>query len=127
MDLFLNLQVVCWVLVSTTLYCIYVVFSRIYFSPIASFPDPRLAASTFAYEFYYDFVKPGQYMWKIQALHEQYGPTVRINPYEIHINGPEFCDTLFSNDRTANKWYWSTKMLPIEHTFSVPLTTRHTA
>ena len=115
MDLFWNLEVVCWVVVPTTLYYLYVVVYRLYFSPIASFPGPRLAASTFAYEFYYDIVKPGQYIWKIQALHEQYGPIVRINPYEIHVNDPEFCDTFFSNDRTANKWYWSTKMFPIEH------------
>ncbi|PVH76510.1 cytochrome P450 [Cadophora sp. DSE1049] len=110
MDLFLNSKVVGWVLVTTALYCIYDVVYRIYFSPVASFPGPRLAALTFAYEFYYDIVKPGQYIWKIQALHEQYGPIVRINPYEIHINDPEFYDALFFNDRAANKWYWSTKI-----------------
>lgn len=115
MDFILNFKFLAYVSIPVTLYCIYGITYRLYLSPVSSFPGPRLAALTFAYEFYYDIVQNGQYMWRIQRLHEKYGPVVRINPYEIHINDPDFYDALFSNDRSANKWHWSTKMFPIEH------------
>ena len=46
---------------------------RLYYAPVAKFPGPRLAAITFFYEFYYDVWLEGQYTWKIQDLHKQYG------------------------------------------------------
>ena len=46
---------------------------RLYFSPVAKFPGPKLAALTFWYEFYYDVIKRGRYTWKIKELHEKYG------------------------------------------------------
>lgn len=46
---------------------------RLYFSPIAKFPGPKLAALTFWYEFYYDVVKKGRYAWEIKRMHEKYG------------------------------------------------------
>lgn len=54
-------------------YTIYGVVYRLYFSPIAKIPGPKLAALTFWYQFYYDVVKRGQYTWKIEDLHRQYG------------------------------------------------------
>ena len=54
-------------------YTIYGGICRLYFSPVAKFPGPKLAALTFWYEFYYDVVKRGRYTWKIIELHEQYG------------------------------------------------------
>lgn len=46
---------------------------RLYFHPIAHIPGPRLAALTWWYEFYFDVIKPGQYVFKIQELHKKYG------------------------------------------------------
>lgn len=46
---------------------------RLYLSPIAGFPGPKLAALTFLYEFYYDVWQEGQYTWKIRDLHDKYG------------------------------------------------------
>ncbi len=46
---------------------------RLFLSPIAKFPGPRLAALSRWYEFYYDCVLPGQYTFHIQKLHKQYG------------------------------------------------------
>ena len=46
---------------------------RLHFSPIAKFPGPKLAALTLWYEFYHDVVRGGQYIFKIDELHEQYG------------------------------------------------------
>ena len=46
---------------------------RLYFSPIAKFPGPKLAALTLWYEFYYDVIKRGRYTWEIGKMHKKYG------------------------------------------------------
>ena len=56
-----------------TAYCISLAIYRLYISPLAKFPGPKLAALTLWYEFYYDVVKRGRYTWKIAELHERYG------------------------------------------------------
>ena len=46
---------------------------RLYLSPIAKFPGPKLAALTLWYEFYHDVIRGGQYGRKIADLHDEYG------------------------------------------------------
>lgn len=46
---------------------------RLVFSPLAKFPGPKLAALTLWYEFYYDVIKRGQYLFEIRDMHERYG------------------------------------------------------
>jgi hypothetical protein len=47
---------------------------RLYLTPSAKFPGPRLAVLSYWYEFYYDvWPHEGQYTWKIRDLHERYG------------------------------------------------------
>lgn len=46
---------------------------RLYLSPLSRFPGPKLAALTLWYEFYYDVVKQGMYLWEIERLHSIYG------------------------------------------------------
>lgn len=53
---------------------------RLYFSPIAKFPGPKLAALTKWYEFYYDVVLQGQFTFQIQAMHKKYGTGRQISP-----------------------------------------------
>jgi hypothetical protein len=66
------------------------------------------------YEFYFDvFPKSGQYTFHIRELHKKYGPIVRINPWELHIETPEYYDTLYSNVK-RNKWAWWVR------TFGIP-------
>ncbi|KAK3321170.1 cytochrome P450 [Cercophora scortea] len=77
---------------------------RLYFSPIASFPGPKLAALTFWYEFYYDVIQRGQMTFRIRDMHKQYGPIVRISPAEIHVETPSFADELYSTSRRRDKW-----------------------
>ncbi|KAF2139285.1 uncharacterized protein K452DRAFT_328197 [Aplosporella prunicola CBS 121167] len=86
---------------------------RLYFSPLASFPGPKLAALTLFYEFYFDVVKRGQFTFHIRELHQKYGPIIRINPYELHIDDPDFYDVLYSGpSKKRDKYAWSTKMFP---------------
>lgn len=46
---------------------------RLYFSPIAKFPGPKLAALTFWYEFYFDSFEYGSYIYEIERMHRIYG------------------------------------------------------
>ena len=101
---------------------------RLYLSPAAKFPGPKLAALTFWYEFYHDVWREGQYTWKIRDLHRQYGmclrsiaikkvftansdgegPFVRINPLEVHCDDLDFLDVLYVNSakRRSDKSEW---------------------
>ena len=60
-------------IVTIVLYTTYVVIYRLYLSPIAHFPGRRLAALTLWYEFYFDVLKRGSYVWEIQKMHQTYG------------------------------------------------------
>lgn len=51
---------------------------HLYFHPLSSFPGPKLAAATFLYEFYYDVVKSGMYIWEIERMHEKYGKYIDL-------------------------------------------------
>ena len=46
---------------------------RLYFSPIAQFPGPKLAALTYWYEFYFDCIQRSTYPWEINRMHKVYG------------------------------------------------------
>lgn len=46
---------------------------RLYWSPLAGYPGPKLAALSNWYEFYYDVILQGKFTLHIQELHKQYG------------------------------------------------------
>ncbi|KAF2093633.1 putative P450 monooxygenase [Rhizodiscina lignyota] len=96
-------------------YCASIAFYRLYLHPLAKFPGPRLAAVTLWYEFYYDVVLRGRYTWKIDELHNEYGPIIRINPYELHIRDPSAYDKIYAGYSAGkrDKWHWSAKMFTI--------------
>lgn len=54
-------------------YVILLAIYRLYFHPLAKFPGPKLAAITHLYEFYFNIIKDGMFIWEIQRMHEQYG------------------------------------------------------
>lgn len=55
------------------LYPIYLIIYRLFFSELARFPGPWYAAATAWYEFYYDIVHEGKYLFEIEKMHRQYG------------------------------------------------------
>lgn len=88
----------------------YLILHRLYFSSISHIPGPKLAAFTWGYEFYYDVVLGGQYVFKILDLHKQYGPIIRINPSEIHIADKTFFNTLYTgSSHRREKWAFYAK------------------
>ncbi|KAI0839698.1 putative cytochrome P450 [Hypoxylon sp. FL0890] len=92
---------------------------RLLFHPLSAFPGPKLAAATVWYEFYYDGIKGGQYTFKIQEMHEKYGPIIRISPEELHCNDPAFIDTLYAGGsaRRDKYAYFATQFGISESTF----------
>lgn len=46
---------------------------RLYFHPLAKFPGSKLAASSLWYEFYYNVILRGKFIWKLEEMHELYG------------------------------------------------------
>lgn len=60
-------------LIALAAYTIYGAYWRLYLSPVAKFPCRKLAALTFWYEFYYDVIKGGAYVYKIKEMHDELG------------------------------------------------------
>ncbi|KAI0431248.1 cytochrome P450 [Xylaria sp. FL1042] len=87
------------------LYTLGLTIWRLYFSPLARFPGPKIAAATLWYEFYWDVVKKGQWVWEIERMHREYGPIVRINPYELHVADSDFYDQLYSGKQVKYPWW----------------------
>ncbi|KAL9123390.1 MAG: hypothetical protein Q9187_000072 [Circinaria calcarea] len=126
------------------LYLLGLALYRLFFHPLARFPGPRLAATTRYYELYYDVLKGGMYIWKVKEMHQQYGkrilpmalstssakpllvwspltralgqgPIVRISPYELHIDDPDFYPTLYRQDGRWDKYPWFYKAFGLLH------------
>ncbi|EAQ90370.1 hypothetical protein CHGG_02305 [Chaetomium globosum CBS 148.51] len=79
-------------------------FYRLFLHPLARFPGPKLAAVSRWYEAYYDVIQNGQYTKKIAELHQQYGPIIRISPFELHVIDPAFYDKIYRNDGRWDKY-----------------------
>jgi hypothetical protein len=107
-------------LLFTLAYIAYVLVHRLYFSPLAGFPGPKLAAATHWYEFYYDYWCNGKYIFEIEKMHKKYGgsstdyytvlptlhraltiwegPIIRINPEELCIHDPGFYNEIYCTE-----------------------------
>lgn len=108
-----------------TCYCICKCLYILYLHPLSKFPGPKLAAIGSLYEFYYDVIKDGQYIWEIERMHRKYGknqssttpdmsearidgflpgPIVRINSRELHIRDSHYYSNIYAGgSRRVNK------------------------
>jgi hypothetical protein len=104
---------------------LYLVVWRLFFSPLAKFPGPKLAAATGWYEFYFDYFHNGTYIFEIERLHNVYGewccsrrwwlghpltrqtgPIVRVNPDELSIHDPSFYSELYVTGSTRRSEHY---------------------
>ncbi|OQE22869.1 hypothetical protein PENFLA_c012G09220 [Penicillium flavigenum] len=72
---------------------------RLYFHPLSKIPGPKLAAITSGYEFYFNVVKGGMFIWEMERLHEIYGPIIRITPLEVHIKDSSYYDEIYASSK----------------------------
>ncbi|SMR43603.1 unnamed protein product [Zymoseptoria tritici ST99CH_1A5] len=75
---------------------LWTVLQRLVLHDLASVPGPTLPALTRWYECWYEIWQPGKYPFKLKELHEKYGPILRPVPDEVHINDPDFLDTIYA-------------------------------
>ncbi|KAI1473716.1 cytochrome P450 [Daldinia eschscholtzii] len=81
---------------------------RLYISPLAKIPGPKIAALTTWYNAYHDMIRRGQYVWVVEEMHRKYGPIVRIRPDVVHINDPTFIEKLYSQSpKQRRERYWT--------------------
>ncbi|KAK0102780.1 hypothetical protein ONS95_006377 [Cadophora gregata] len=103
-----------WTTIAASSFLVYIftlIIYRLFLDPLSKFPGPKLAAATLWYEFYYDVIKTGTYMAEIKKMHEKYGPIVRISPYELHVNDPDFYEELYAGGgRKRNKYAWFVRL-----------------
>ena len=87
------------------LYLLAGAFYKLYLSPLAGFPGPKLTALTYWVELYYDLVKGGRFPHRIAQWHDQYGKTIHYSlpvtsflpPVVIHIYQDPSSESLPTN------------------------------
>lgn len=63
----------------TFVYSIGLVIYRLFLSPLSKFPGPKIAAATHYYEFYHNYWRQGQYIYRIEEMHKKYGMCLLID------------------------------------------------
>lgn len=85
-------------------YLISLVFYRIFFHPLAHIPGPIFPKVSTWYECYFDLWLAGTYPWQLKAIHEEYGPIIRPVPDEVHIDDPDFLDSIYAMRNRNQVW-----------------------
>ncbi|KAH8706430.1 cytochrome P450 monooxygenase [Ilyonectria robusta] len=69
---------------------------NLYLHALGTIPGPKLAAFSRLYEFWFDVIQDGQYLWEIGRMHNKYGPIVRIGPNVIYIRDLSYYSTIYA-------------------------------
>ncbi|MCJ1439368.1 hypothetical protein MMC27_008760 [Xylographa pallens] len=111
------------VAIGSVLYGVVIAIYRLYLSPLANVPGPKLAAITQWYETYYDCIAGGggSFTREIKRMHDRYGKIVRINPWEVHVDDPEYFETIYAPSTSYSKLKF------FENRFNMPTATFATA
>ncbi|KAK8215069.1 putative cytochrome P450 [Phyllosticta paracitricarpa] len=88
-------------------YIVFKIVYRLVFHPLASVPGDKIAAATLLYEFFWDAVMGGKYVFRIAEMHEKHGPVVRISRREVHVNDPCFFDVLYTSRDEKDEWFYN--------------------
>jgi hypothetical protein len=105
------------VLGATAFYFLSLGFYRLFLSPLAKFPGPKLAAVSGWYELYYDVIKSkGKYIFEIEKMHDKYGEYNRLmrilSEYETYLimqdplSGLTRSSCLFATMNTTMSFTW---------------------
>ncbi|KAF4233376.1 hypothetical protein CNMCM6457_004534 [Aspergillus fumigatiaffinis] len=81
----------------TAILAISVIYDR-YFHPLAKFPGPVIAATSPLWAMHARY--SGRLLPKLRALHEKYGPVVRISPTELSFASPKARDDIYKDEYT---------------------------
>ena len=94
-----------YLLLSFILYRCAIILNRLYFHPLSAFPGPKLTAATYLVELYYDLFEGegGQLFRAHRDWHRKYGPIVRINPDELHIQDSSYWETMYAPSRPVRR------------------------
>lgn len=68
---------------------------RLTIHPLAKFPGPKLAALTNLYGAFFDLTPSRSYVKSFPALHDRYGPIVRMWPNQLHIRDIDAYNQIF--------------------------------
>ncbi|KAL0570708.1 hypothetical protein V5O48_011259 [Marasmius crinis-equi] len=72
------------------------IFSRyLKYRQLNGFPGPFIARWTTLYKEYYETVH-ADWVGKVEKLHQQYGPIVRVGPNELHFSDPEAYSDIYA-------------------------------
>lgn len=103
------------------------VIYRLYLSPLAHLPGPRLAAATSWYHTYHDLVRGGQYVFVIEEMHRKYGPIVRVRPDTVHVSDPRFIEKLYTQSPKQRRERYYTILQLLQAPGSILATNDHDA
>lgn len=63
---------------SALLYLLGLTVWRLFLHPLAGVPGPKIAALTAWYEFYWDCPRQGQYVFRVQEMHREFGKLLTL-------------------------------------------------
>jgi len=83
------------------IYVLTICIRNVYFHPLASFPGPKLAASSRLWKAYIDCVSSTSFVATLEELHSRHGDVVRVGPNELHFSMPETYHEIYNAN---NRW-----------------------